>query len=73
MESLSTHVELVSVNALQFDRYRIPPGIEVIDIACSMRGQVRMPILQVGYLVLPVQAFELELSLELYKGAAPFI
>lgn len=38
-----------------------------------MRGKVRMPILQAGYLVLPTQAFELERCFQLSKGTAPFI
>lgn len=38
-----------------------------------MRSQVGMPVLKAGDLVLPAQAFELELSLELYRGIAPFV
>ena len=66
--TLSAYVELVSVNALQFDRYRILAGLQIVDIACSMRGQVRMPILLAGYLILPIQAFELERSPSSYAG-----
>ena len=73
LESLSAYVELISINALQFDCSRALSGLHVIDVAYSMRGKVRIPILQAGYLVLSTQAFELERCLQLSRGTAPFI
>lgn len=44
-ESLSPYVEFISINALQFDCYRALSGLQIINVACPMRGKVRMPIL----------------------------
>ncbi len=73
LESLFAYVEIISVHALQLDRYRVFPGLQVVDIAYSMGGQVRMPILEAGNLVLPIQTFELELSMASFGGTAPLI
>ena len=54
------YIELISIDASQFDGNRTLPRFKVVHITCSMASQVGMTILEARYLVLPIQTPALE-------------
>ena len=47
-----THIEFGTLDVLEVDSYRVRPRLKVVDIADTMRGQVRLAVLEPGELKL---------------------
>ena len=48
-----THVKFIAVDIFQFDSHRTFPRIFMINIAGTVRGEIGLSILVMGYLVFP--------------------
>lgn len=47
-----THIEIGTLNILEVDSYRVRPRLKMVDIADTVRGQVRLAVLELGELEL---------------------
>ena len=54
----TTHVEVTSVDGFKVDGDRLLPRFVIVDVACTMRGQVCMTVLILGDLLPPVVALD---------------